>query len=110
MLIFRFTPNPAHQPTEEEQKAMKEAWGGFIGNIAISEKLISTHQLGFDGRQLMADRTTTEGMLIADQQIMGGNMTVKAASLDEATELAKDCPILRMGGTVEIRNILPMSA
>ena len=102
MMIFRFTPNPSYRPTEEDQKAMKEAWGGFIGNIAISEKLISTHQLGFEGKQIHADLSTTDGVLVAEQQTMGGNMVVAANSLDEATEMAKDCPILKMGGTVEV--------
>jgi len=35
-------------------------------------------------------------------------MVVRANTLAEATEMAKDCPILKMGGTVEVRSINPM--
>ncbi|MFY0602035.1 MAG: hypothetical protein JXR03_20340 [Cyclobacteriaceae bacterium] len=87
---------------------MKEDWSSFIGNIAIKEKLESTQQLGFEGKQIAADLSTTEGVLISDNKMISGNMIVKANSLGEAVEMAKDSPILKMGGTVEVRNIIPM--
>jgi len=110
MMVFRFTPDFNHRPTEEEKAAMKGEWGSFIGNMAISEKLIETYQLGFEGKKLQADLSVEEGIHIAEKQTMGGNMVVKANSLEEAVELAKGCPILKMGGTVEVRSIIPMES
>ena len=40
--------------------------------------------------------------------MVAGNMVLKAESLEVASELAKKCPILFMGGTVEVRTINPM--
>ena len=57
---------------------------------------------------MQSDLSTVDGIHIADQQTLGGNMVVKANSLEEATTMAKDCPIIKMGGTVEIRSIMPM--
>jgi hypothetical protein len=37
---------------------------------------------------------------------MGGYFMVSASNLAEATELAKGCPVLQNGGTVEVRPIL----
>lgn len=108
MMIFRYTPNFNYQPTEQEQAAMKEQWGKFIGDIAISEKLVSTYQLGFEGNQVEADLSETSGVHIADQRTLGGNMVVRANSLEEATKMSKACPILEMGGAVEVRTIIPM--
>lgn len=108
MMIFKFTPDFNYQPTEEEKVQMTEAWGSFIGNIAIKEKLVSTHQLGFKGKQIQPDQSVSDGISIVENQTMGGNMIVKANSLDEAVEMAKDSPILQMGGTVEVRSIIPM--
>lgn len=51
MLVFRYEPNNNYQPTEAEMTEMHQQWGAFIGNIAIQEKLISTHQLGFEGNK-----------------------------------------------------------
>lgn len=108
MMIFSFSPNPEYQPTKEEMEQMKEDWGSFIGNIAIKEKLDSTHQLGFNGKQIATDSSITDGILISESKTISGNMIVKANSLDEAVEMAKDSPILKMGGSVEVRNIIPM--
>lgn len=108
MMIFSYTPNPEYQPTAQEIKQMSEDWGSFIGNIAIKEKLESTHQLGFDGKQISTDLNVSNGILISNKKTISGNMIVKANSLDEAVEMAKDSPILKMGGSVEVRNIIPM--
>lgn len=110
MMLFRFKPDFSYRPTEEDIAKMQEQWGSFIGNIAISEKLVSTYRLGFEGKSIQPDSSVTDGLLIAEEKIVSGNMVVKANSLDEATELAKDCPVLKMGGTVEIRSITPMEA
>ena len=108
MLVFRYEPSNDYQPTAAEMNEMHQQWGAFIGNIAIQEKLVSTHQLGFEGKQIAADQSVTEGIYIANNQTLGGNMIVKANTIDEAVEMAKNCPILHMGGTVEVRSIQPM--
>ncbi|MEM8893947.1 MAG: YciI family protein [Bacteroidota bacterium] len=108
MMIFRYEPQADYQPTQEELAAQGQAWGSFIGQIAISEKLVSTHQLGSEGTLLHPDHNTSPGIYKAEGQVIGGNMIVRADSLEEATEMAKGCPILNAGGTVEIRSINPM--
>lgn len=104
MLLFRFEPSNDYQPTEAELNEQHQLWGAFIGNIAIQEKLVSTHQLGFTGKRISADKSVS----VAENQTIGGNMIIKANSLDQAVEMAKECPILLMGGTVEVRNIMSM--
>lgn len=108
MLLFRFESSFDYQPTETEMNEMHQQWGAFIGNIAIQEKLVSTHQLGFEGKQISVDKSVVEGINISENQTIAGNMIVKANSLDEAVDMAKDCPILHVGGNVEVRSINPM--
>lgn len=108
MLLFRYEANSNIQPSAEDLNQMHQQWGAFIGNMAIQEKLVSTHQLGEAGMQLFADGSTSTGMHFSGAQAVGGNMIVRASSLTEAAEMAKDCPILHMGGSVEIRDIQPM--
>ena len=107
MLLFRFQPSN-EQPTPEQLQKMSQQWGEFIGTIAMQGKLVITYQLGFEGTQVYADQSTKEGFNIADGQMIAGNMVLKADSIEVATELAKKCPILLMGGTVEVRSINPM--
>lgn len=107
MLMFRFEPTN-EQPTPEQLQEMQKQWGEFIGHIAMQGKLVSTYQLGFEGMQIFADHTTKEGIQIAEGQTLSGTMVLKADSLEFAAELATKCPILLMGGTVEVRSIIPM--
>lgn len=108
MLLFRFEPSN-EQPSPAQLQEMQKNWGEFIGKIAMQGKLVSTHQLGFEGKRIFADQTTEEGFYMAEGETLGGNMVLKAESLEVASELAKKCPILFMGGTVEVRDIIPMN-
>ena len=107
MLLFRFEPSN-EQPTPEQLKEMENHWGGFIGNVASQGKLVSTYQLGFDGKRIFADQTSEEGIYVSEGLTLGGNMIIKASSIEEATSIAKNCPILQMGGSVEVRDIVPI--
>jgi len=107
MLLFRFEPSN-EQPTSEQLQEMQKQWGEFIGTIAMQGKLVSSYQLGFEGKKIFADQSTEDGFHIAERQMVAGNMVLKAESMEVATELAKKCPILFMGGTVEVRTINPM--
>jgi len=109
MLLFRYEPSSDYQPNEAEINKQNQLWGAFIGNIALMEKLVSTHQLGFEGAQILANKTVVQGPNMADKQLLGGNMVVTVNSLEEATQIAIECPILLLGGTVEVRTITPMT-
>jgi hypothetical protein len=39
------------------------------------------------------------------KEAIGGYSIVKAASIEEAAEMAKGCPIFAVGGNVEVREI-----
>jgi hypothetical protein len=108
MLMFRYTPSSDYQPTQADMKEQHNLWGAYIGGIAGQGKLVSTYQLGFSGKQVSAAKVVSDGIHVADNQTLGGNMIVKAENFDEAVEMAKGCPILLMGGSVEVRDIMPM--
>lgn len=110
MLLFRFEPSNNYQPTEAELNEQQKQWGAYIGGIASQAKFVSTCQLGFSGKQIFADLSVKEGIAIAENQTLGGNMVVKAKNMEDATEMAKGCPILKIGGTVEVRDIIPMES
>ncbi|MCU0449181.1 MAG: YciI family protein [Bernardetiaceae bacterium] len=108
MLLFKYELNASYQPTEAEMTEQHQQWGAFIGNLAMQEKLVSTYQLGLAGNQILANKTVVDGLQTSEKQVIGGNMVLVASNLAEATRLAMDCPILAMGGTVEVREIVPM--
>ena len=107
MLLFRMQTGNA-PPSAEQTAAMQQQWGMYIGNIAAQAKLVNTSRLGFEGNIIDNSTTVNNGTYVANQETLTGNMLIKAASLEEGTEIAKGCPVLAMGGTVEVRSIIPM--
>lgn len=109
MLLFRFEPDFTYQPSSEDLVKEQQQWGNFIGNLAMQEKLVSTYQLGFEGKQVTTNQEVTNGIYRCGNETLAGNLVVIAQSLDEVVEISKSCPILSMGGSVEIREIIPMN-
>lgn len=109
MLLFRMQPGNT-QPTTVQMAVMQQQWSTFIGNIASQAKLVSTSRLGFESNIIDNSQTVSNHVYIANNEALTGNMLIKAASLEEATEIAKSCPVLNMGGTVEVRNTIPMQS
>ncbi|HKA87524.1 MAG TPA: YciI family protein [Haliangiales bacterium] len=52
------------------------------------------------------DRVVTDGPFAESKDLVTGSLVLEAASLEEATELARDCPVFEFGGSVEVRPIL----
>lgn len=54
------------------------------------------------------NKVVTDGPYIESKELVSGYYLIKADSLEEATELAKGCPVLRLGGVAEVREIMSM--
>lgn len=48
----------------------------------------------------------TDGPFAESKELVGGYFIVRAASIEEAAEIAKDCPDLALNGNVEIREVM----
>ena len=95
---------PKRSP-EEMQVSMKR-WMDWIGGIAAQNKLTDRgNRLVPSGKVVKADNVITDGPYTEIKESIVGYSIVKAASIEEATELAKGCPILTIGGNLEVREI-----
>lgn len=106
MLIFRSAMNPEMQPSPEQMQASIKQWQDWIGGIAAQGKFVSTNALGFNGKTLKADGVITDGPYAEIKEIVGGYVIAKADSIDDAIKLAEGCPILAVGGHVEVRDVM----
>jgi len=50
-------------------------------------------------------KSVNDGPYVEAKDIIGGYIVVEAKDLDEAVEISKGCPILEVGGSVEVRPI-----
>jgi hypothetical protein len=110
LLVFRRNEGGGEeQPSPEQLQAMMKRWQDWIGIISARDKLVSSgNRLSSDGRVVKTDNVIINGPYVEMKETIGGYIIVRANSLDEAAELSKDCPILKIGGNVEVRTIVPM--
>lgn len=52
------------------------------------------------------EHMVTDGPFIEAKELVGGFYVIRANSLEEATDLAKGCPTLRLGGSIEVRPVM----
>ena len=110
LLLFRrdvMTKDPA--PSPEQFQAMMKPWQDWMGGLAAQNKLANPgNRLSSEGKVVKSEKVVTTGPYVEMKEAIGGYIIVNAADLEEAAELSKGCPILQMGGNVEVRTIVPM--
>jgi hypothetical protein len=110
LLIFRRDYKTAGtQPSPEQLQKMMNEWQNWMGNIAAQNKLSNSgNRLSDEGKVVRPGSLVTDGPYVEIKEAIGGYIIIRAESLDEAAEISKGCPILKVGGNVEIRTIIPM--
>lgn len=109
MMIFRNDYNPSFKPSPEQMQASIKQWQDWMGGIAAQGKFIGTNRLGSEGKVLKPNSVISDGPYAEVKEIVGGYLIVKANDMNEALKLAEGCPILSIGGHVEVRDVIPMS-
>ena len=110
-LIFRNEAGNEAKITPEVLATLMADWQNWVGGIAANGKLTSPgSRLGFDGRSIKPGNVIADGPYAEIKETLRGFHVVKAASIDDAIGIAKGCPILTIGGSVEVRDIILMNA
>jgi hypothetical protein len=112
LLIFRReSTNSIAQSSPEQLQNMMKVWQNWMGSIAAQDKLVSSgNRLAVEGKVVKPGGLVTDGPFVEIKEAIGGYIVVRAESLEEAAEISKGCPILAVGGTVEVRAIVPMNS
>jgi hypothetical protein len=74
---------------------------GILGGAGLQPVTTATTIRLADGRPLV-----TDGPFADTKEVFGGYYVYEADNLDQATEMAARIPVLRLGGTVEIRPVM----
>ncbi|MFN7971027.1 MAG: YciI family protein [Acidobacteriota bacterium] len=106
MLLFwapkQFFAGPPRSP--DAARASAERWHSWTETLQNGGHEPTGGQLEPDAA-CVTQAGVTSGTLAAEH-LMGGYVIVKASSLDAAAELARGCPLVAIGGTVEVRPLM----
>ena len=108
-LVFRNEAGSETRISPETFAALQTDWQKWVGGIAAQGKLTSPgSRLGLNGRVIKPGSIVDNGLHAEIKETVRGFHVVKADSIEEAIEIAKGCPILTVGGSVEVRDIIPV--
>jgi|SRR4051812_44842149 hypothetical protein len=106
VLIFRLKDIKDFKPSPEQ---MQERIN-WLTDLGTRDKLADNGNtiLPFPGSAMVvrADKTVTEGPYADAKEFITGYLVVKAKAIEEAVEMAKGNPIFKIGGNVEVREVL----
>ncbi len=107
MMLFRNEKmESGERPSAEQMQAVMKQWQTWIKGIADKGQYSSTKRLLSEGKTLKPGNVISDGPYAEVKEVVGGYLIVKAGSLDEAVELAKACPNIMYGGSVEVRSVM----
>jgi hypothetical protein len=104
LLVFRRDyQTPELQPSTEQRREHLKHWADWFRSLAAQNKLAHPVQrLDSEGKVLTGQQVAS-GPFTACQNSVGNLVLLRARDYQEAVELAQGCPVLDLGGTVEIR-------
>lgn len=107
LLLFRGTDWHKELSPEEIQRIMGD-WGTWFDRLGQQGKLTAASPLENEGRVVSGkSRAVADGPFAEAKESIGGFFLLKVETIEEATAIAKDCPALPYGLTVEVRPVAP---
>jgi hypothetical protein len=112
LLLFRNGGPEAHAHlTPAQRKTLTAQWNAWVERLTGQGALEQGRPLGLDGRVVTGSQgeRVIDGPYAEAKEVVAGYVMVRAANLDAAAMLAKGCPGLAIGLTVEVRPLLDFS-
>lgn len=106
MFIFRGAMDQYDFSAEQMQQHMQK-WMTWIDELKAKNRYVAGEPLTPEGKTVKgANMLVTDGPFTESKELVGGFFIIRATTLEEATEAAKGCPDLPLGGIVEVREVM----
>jgi len=112
ILLYRATPDARRESmgTPERAQQSMQKWLGWMRDLETRGHLKDAGQpLDGSGKVVRGTaKDVVDGPYAETKDLIGGYSIVKADTIEQAAELAKGCPVLDGGGSVEVRPVMSM--
>lgn len=108
LLVRDTTPEVYETMSADQRRQLLDRWNGWV-DILAQHGLESGHPLQQGGRMIAGTRgeRVVDGPFSEAKEMVGGFFLLTSDDLEQVTALARQCPLLSHGMTVEIRPIAP---
>ena len=101
--VFAYHGDGDMPDSEEEMASVMEAWGAWFGSMG--DALLDGGNPTGAAKTVAADGSVSDG---GGANAVTGYSLINADSLDAAIAIAKGCPVLAGGGSVEVAEAIDM--
>jgi len=110
VLLYRNTleaRRESHDSPEKAQQTMKK-WRAWFDDMTRKACLKNIGQPLDDAGKVVGGkgRMVTDGPYAETKDVVGGYSLIEAGNLEEAAKIAAGCPIVEIGGLVEVRPVM----
>ncbi|MGH8137853.1 MAG: YciI family protein [Steroidobacteraceae bacterium] len=108
LYVYRGGERPSGSPEQMQQVMQK--WMTWMKELGAKGHMKDPgHPLEPSGKLVTGKRKTVTDGPYAEKDVVGGYTLIEARDLAQAAELSSGCPILEIGGTVEVRPIMQLN-
>lgn len=104
VLIFRLNGNADVKPSPEQMQERMNWLGGIAAQNKLADKGNTLSPVS--AKTVRPDNVVTDGPYTEIKEFVSGYIIVKTADIEEAIELAKTNPIFKIGGNIEVREVI----
>ncbi len=96
------------QGSPEVMQQHMQKWMGWLKQLTETGHFKAGNPLDKGGK-VVSQKNVTDGPFAEAKDVVGGYLLVEAKDESHAIELSRGCPILAVGGTVEVRPVSKLS-
>ena len=112
MLLLHQTPVDYSQFSAEQLQSVTGEYVAWRHKVEAAGKLVGGEKLSDEGGKLLTgsngDLRVTDGPYTEAKEVIGGYFAISADDYDDAVATCSDCPHLKYGGRIELRQIDPV--
>ncbi len=111
LLILHEEPADLSQLSPQDIQAVIAEYVGWSKKLEVEGKYAGGQKLKDEGGKHLSgwagEFRVSDGPFAEAKEVIGGFFTIKAADYAEAVKIAEECPHLKYGGRIELREIEP---
>lgn len=106
MLLLREDIEETQKLPPQEFQELVEAHMKWVQELSEKGIFHGGHGLEYNGKTINNNQmVVTDGPFIEAKECVGGYYIIQATDLEQAVEIAKNCPNIKYKGTIEVRPV-----
>jgi hypothetical protein len=105
LFVYRSNPGAMAKLAPEEMQQQTQKWMTWIGEAMKKGWMLDPGDALTPEGRVVTTKVVTDGPFVESKEVLGGFSIVQADTVDAAAQLAKGCPGLGYGGSVEVRRL-----